>query len=242
MDRRGLCREEIARMLRVRYDEIVEDLYRENYIDAIQYFDDIAENRLRQTLSYYYKDKGSMDQAWRSCKGELYEYAVYKAIKNIVSQDNILRDRIRIVIGSEIDIYRNRFAIRNWSEIYPDADIVIIDSISNEVKAIISCKTSLRERLAETAFWKRELERFEETRDVKIIFITTDKDDELRIETNRYIAMHVLDYTIITDIYRYRSLMNYLRIKYGNREDFDQYSKKIRTIKDFGDILKTLIK
>jgi len=241
MGRGGLCKEEVIRRLKVKYDDVVKNEYEGDYLSTIQQFDSIAENRLRQILSSIYPTQKSADQAWKSCKGKLYEYAVFKTVSAIVSQDDMLKNRLIVAIGGAITLYESKIAIRNWSEIYPDADIIIIDRETNKVKAILSCKTSLRERLTETAFWKRELERFKETKDVKVIFVTTDKDDELRLEANRYIAMHVLDYTVITDLNKYESLMKDLERKYRSKENFEELRSKIKPVTKLKDILKTLI-
>jgi len=97
-----------------------------------------------------------------------------------------------------MDIFR-REQEKGWT----DVDILIIEKYTNSVIAILLYKTSLRERLTETAFWKRELEKTRDMREIKLIFVTTDKDNELRTETNRYILLHVIDYTFITDPKKY---------------------------------------
>ncbi|MEM2288710.1 MAG: BsaWI family type II restriction enzyme [Sulfolobales archaeon] len=147
-----------------------------------------------------------------------------------------------MVKGREINIYRNQIAIRNWDDILPDVDLLIVDKNNQLVKAIASCKTSLRERLTETAFWKRELERYANTKNIKIMFITIDKDDELKNESNRYIILHVIDYVIITDPTRYESLIKSYREKYGDRGDFNLLIKKIKQIDDMETLLSELVK
>jgi type II restriction enzyme len=114
-------------------------------------------------------------------------------------------------------------------------DFVIINKVINNVMAIVSCKTSLRERLTETAFWRGELKQ----RGIEVIFITTDKDGEITSDVNRYMVMHVLDYTVITDINRYNQIINEWRKKYGNMIDFNIMLSKIIS---FNDIVKVLHK
>ncbi len=104
----------------------------------------------------------------------------------------------------------------------------------------ISCKTSLRERLTETAFWRRELERFDSTRGIHLVFITTDKDNELKIDTNRYILLHVVDCTFVTDPQKYNELVRSYKEKYGNREDFSRLMSKVKTIAEISDFLYSL--
>lgn len=94
-----------------------------------------------------------------------------------------MKEKLALVKGDEgIVAYKDQIKIENWSEILPDADMLLIDRKKRFARAIISCKTSLRERLTETAFWKREQEKSDRTINVRVIFITTDKDNELGIE------------------------------------------------------------
>ena len=141
-------------------------------------------------------------------------------------------------MGEDIIRYKDGFVIKNWSEIFPDVDLLIVKE--NKVEVIISCKTSLRERLTETAFWKRELERFETTRNIKIVLITTNKDDELQQDLNRYILLHVLNCTFITDPQKYEQLINDFKNKYGNRSEFPDLILKVRFIADFEQFLNQL--
>jgi type II restriction enzyme len=45
--------------------------------------------------------------------------------------------------------------------------------------AIVSCKTSLRERLAQTAYWKLKLLKDTVTKHIKVLFVTIDEKGEL---------------------------------------------------------------
>ncbi|MFN3805163.1 MAG: BsaWI family type II restriction enzyme [Pyrobaculum sp.] len=136
---------------------------------------------------------------------------------------------------------KEQLQIRNWSDILPDVDIAIVDKLSRNVKVVISCKTSLRERLTETAFWKL-LTQSREKIDVKFILITTNKDKELEIDTNRYIIQHVLDCTFITDPEKYKDLINTYKIKYGEKEDFGIIYSKVKPIAELREFLRDLLK
>jgi len=211
------------------YDVLVREEYNEDYMNAITNFDNLAENKLRGVLKEFYDKEKSRNQAWKTCKGHLYEYAIFKAINQVVQKNEILRDRFKILMGDDaLQQYGDRVVIRNWSDIFPDVDILILDKNTDQVKVIASCKTSLRERLTETAFWKRELEKNRSTRDIKVIFITTDKDNELRIDTNRYILLHVIDCTFVTNPEKYKALMQSYERKYGERRDFGVIKLRVR--------------
>ena len=82
----------------------------------------------------------------------------------------------------------------------PDADIVVYDPFDASVKAIISCKISLRERIAQTAYWKLRLRSCPVTRHIKMFFLTPDKDKTLeneKIDKSKAIVLHELDVAYI---------------------------------------------
>lgn len=241
MKRGFRCKAEILSELQVKYDEMGEK-HVKDFLTLVQDFENISERNLRKLLDKYYKNSRSRDQAWRTCKGSLYEYAVFKAIEQIISSDASLKNNFIVLAGDEALIrYKDKFVIKNWCDIYPDADILIVEKDSGNVRVIVSCKTSLRERLTETAFWKRELERNPLTKEVKLVFVTTDKDNELRGDTNRYILLHVIDCTFVTDPVQYDKLMETYKKRYGNRHDFETLTSKIRKISEIGDYLKEIL-
>lgn len=234
------CRKDVFNSLVEAYDRIVIDVFKGDYISAIKSFDKVAEENIRNLMSKFYWNPKGADQAWKTCKGSLYEYAVLRCLEEALGRSP-LGKRYSVIKGDvNWSKFKDQIAIRNWSEIYPDVDLLLVDRERNIVRAIISCKTSLRERLTETAFWKRELERSDEIKDVKVILVTTDKDDELKSETNRYITLHVLDRIFITDPNKYESLIKYYTERYGERNDFEALKTKIMLIDDFEKFLKTL--
>jgi hypothetical protein len=74
------------------------------------------------------------------------------------------------------------------------------------------------------------------------VFITTDKDRELRTDTNRYILLHVVDYTFITDPKRYAELIEAYKKKYGEKENFEDLIGKIKSIDVVKQFLYALLK
>ena len=241
--RRGFkCKKDVLKELQKGYDEIVVMQYHGDFLEALKNFDLLAENSLRGILIGYYPNQRSRDQAWKTCKGSLYEYAVFRYIQSLIENDNQLKEKIMILMGDEALIsYGEQVVIRNWNDIFPDVDMLIVDRETGSVIAILSCKTSLRERLTETAFWKRELERTRDMSDIKLVFITTDKDSELKTETNRYILLHVIDYTFITDPNKYHELVESYRRKYGMRDDFDELLMRVKPIDEMEDFINHLI-
>ncbi len=241
--RRGFkCKKEVLENLQRNYDAMVSTKYLDNFLESLKNFDSITENYLRSILTDYYSNQRSRDQAWKTCKGSLYEYAVFKYIKSIVDSNKELNEKILVIMGDDaLSFHGNQIVIKNWSDIFPDVDIIIIEKATNLVISILSCKTSLRERLTETAFWKRELEKTHDMANIKLVFVTTDKDNELRTETNRYILMHVVDHTFITDKNKFNELIKTYEKKYGNREDFSKLLDKVMFIDKIEDFMINIL-
>ncbi len=235
------CKRIIYELLKNHYDKIVESEHNGDYLKAIETFNIISEDKLRALLNNYYDKERSRDQAWKSCKGALYEYAVFKYIMQIIIK-NQLQNKIDVLINIDLNKYKNQIAIENWDIIYPDVDILLIDKKTQIINAIISCKTSLRERLTETAFWKRELEKTKKNQKFIVIFITTDKDSELKSDKNRYILHHVIDITFVTDPKKYRDLVKSYIKNYGTKDDFHQFVSRVRPIKEFEEFLRNYAK
>lgn len=65
----------------------------------------------------------------------------------------------------------------------PDVDIVIFDPTDSQVIAVVSIKVTLRERVAQTGYWKLKLASAPVTKDVKVYFVTPDEDGTLITKT-----------------------------------------------------------
>lgn len=108
-------------------------------------------------------------QSWRSVSGRFLELFVCRYISDrtnkIVKRESNVRDSVK-----------NKLKI-NFGGVakLPDLDIVVYDDQEN-IDCIISCKTSIRERVSQTLFWKKMIE---EQLDIGFYFVTTDSDDEL---------------------------------------------------------------
>jgi len=72
----------------------------------------------------------------------------------------------------------------------PDTDMAIVKYVfeepwKSEVVAIISCKTSLRERIAQACYWKLKLLSSDVTKNIQVFLATTDNDRDFMIQTSR---------------------------------------------------------
>ena len=63
----------------------------------------------------------------------------------------------------------------------PDADIIIYDPKNLKIITIISIKVTLRERIAQTGYWKLKLSQSKVTDHIKVFFFTPDEDNVLSI-------------------------------------------------------------
>ncbi len=61
----------------------------------------------------------------------------------------------------------------------PDVDMVIFDPKDSRVVAVLSSKVTLRERIAQTGYWKIKLACNKVTQHIKVYFITPDEDGTL---------------------------------------------------------------
>lgn len=66
----------------------------------------------------------------------------------------------------------------------PDVDLVIIDPVNGSVIAAVSVKVPLRERIAQTGYWKLKLLKSPTTKDIKMYFVTLDEDGTLTTQSN----------------------------------------------------------
>lgn len=62
----------------------------------------------------------------------------------------------------------------------PDADIVVYNPKSSEIIAIVSSKTSLRERIVQTVYWKFKLRENKRTDHIRVYLVTVDHKPLMR--------------------------------------------------------------
>ncbi len=61
----------------------------------------------------------------------------------------------------------------------PDVDIVIYKPETSKIIAVLSIKVTLRERIAQTGYWKMKLLQAKATNHIKVYFVTPDEDGTL---------------------------------------------------------------
>ena len=137
------------------------------------------------------KPNGDHEQSWRAFKGKNFE----KLIQHIITE-SIEALNMKVINGNKLERSKNlpmelSLVKRNLAIDYgefglhlPDVDIVVYNPRNTKVVALISSKVTLRERIAQTGYWKLKLLESEVTEHIKVYFITPDEDGTL---TSRYL-------------------------------------------------------
>lgn len=129
---------------------------------------------------------GDHEQSWRAFKGKnlekLVQYIITEEVEELglkVLNGNILERSTNL--SKEYSQVKRNLAI-DYGEFglhLPDVDIIIYDPRTCKVLVAISSKVTLRERIAQTGYWKLKLLQDEATRHIRVYFITPDEDGTL---------------------------------------------------------------
>ncbi len=126
------------------------------------------------------------EQSWRAFKGKNME----RLVQYIITEE-VEALGLKVVNGNKLERTKNlpldlSRVKRNLAIDYgefglhlPDVDIIIYHPRTYNVLAIISSKVTLRERIAQTGYWKLKLMQDEATKHIKVYFVTPDEDGTL---------------------------------------------------------------
>jgi len=117
------------------------------------------------------KDK---HQSWRAVKGRGLE----KVIEHILSRQLEAFDLELISIAEAQEKVKIDFG--DYGKHLPDVDLLVYQVKRNRILAILSVKTSLRERATQTAYWRLKLQAQSNTKNIRIFLVTPNSDDDLR--------------------------------------------------------------
>ncbi len=195
--------------------EDVEKLYKEmertkGMEEAHKYISEVFEQAKEPHKEDFLRRKpnGNHEQSWHKFKGSCFEkllkYIITGSIEklelNIVNGDTLER---RKRLPQQLDTVKRNLAI-DYGEFglrLPDADIVVYNPENSQIIAIISSKTSLAERVAQTSYWKFKFLESENTAHIKVYLITADaKKDLTKVDPakkSRVIAEVELDGTYV---------------------------------------------
>lgn len=125
------------------------------------------------------------EQSWKPVKGRLLERFIIYAIKSeleVLGLKVITQKEVESAqLSEELEEVRGNVLVHypQGHSLVPDADIIIYDPNDKKVIAIISAKVTLRERIAQTAYWKLKLADGHKTKTIKAFFVTPDEDEVL---------------------------------------------------------------
>jgi len=178
---------------------------------------------------------GDHEQSWRAFKGKNLE----KIFQFIITEE-VEGMGLKVINGNKLERSRNlSFELsqikRNLAIDYgefglhlPDVDIIIYNPKNYKVLAVISSKVTLRERIAQTGYWKLKLLKDEATKHIKVFFITPDEDGTLKYKSPAKKGRAILEIDLDG---------SYILTK----EDIEE-SSKVKLFEHFIEDLKGLIK
>ena len=130
------------------------------------------------------------EQSWRAFKGKnlekMIEYIITDEVKKLglsIINGNKL-ERKKNIGDKTLDLLKRNLCI-DYGEYglhLPDVDIIIYDDKTSKIITVLSIKVTLRERIAQTSYWKLKLMQSSVTKHIKVLFITLDEDETLSIK------------------------------------------------------------
>ncbi len=128
------------------------------------------------------------EQSWRAFKGKNLEKLVIHIIKDEVEDlglaivdGNTLERTNSENLSKELNLVKRNLLIHynEFGSHLPDVDIIIYEPNNCKIIAVISSKVTLRERIAQTGYWKLKLSKDKVTEHIKVFFVTPDEDGTL---------------------------------------------------------------
>lgn len=128
------------------------------------------------------------EQSWRAFKGKNLEKLIVHIIKDEVEslglkivEGNTLERTNSSNLSKELSAVKHNLLV-DYGEFgahLPDVDIIIYNPKTFKIIAVISSKVTLRERIAQTGYWKIKLSKDKVTEHIKVFFVTPDEDGTL---------------------------------------------------------------
>lgn len=131
------------------------------------------------------------EQSWRAFKGKNLEklivYIIKKEVESLglkIVDGNKLERTISKNLSLELGKVKRNLLVDygEFGSHLPDVDIIIYKPITAKIIAVISSKVTLRERIAQTGYWKIKLSNDKVTEHIKVFFVTPDEDGTLAIK------------------------------------------------------------
>lgn len=131
------------------------------------------------------------EQSWRAFKGKNLEKLIVHIIKDEVEslglkiiEGNTLERTNTHNLPEELNKVKRSLLVDygEFGHHLPDVDIIIYNPKNLKIIAVLSSKVTLRERIAQTGYWKFKLFQDQITKHIKVYFVTPDEDGTLTIK------------------------------------------------------------
>ncbi|WQV82563.1 endonuclease [Helicobacter pylori] len=165
------------------------------------------ERFLNHKMSDYIKQNKSKEEAsilarqgFVSTVGRALEKIIELLLKDFCVKNNVKMTNDKILrakrINGELDKVKRALWV-HFGEYSVLPDIILYQTDSIKILAILSVKNSFRERFTETPYWKLKLLQSPITSHIKVFMITPDNDDEISFKDKpkkaRIVMEHELD-------------------------------------------------
>ena len=178
----------------MRFEDLVKlwDKYKGQYgQDAYKYISELfkeAKEIHRRDFQKNPTPEGDRGQSWKPFKGKNLEKLIVHIIK-----DEVESIGLKAIDGNKLERTKSKNLSKELGRVkrnvsvdygeyglrFPDLDIIIYEPKTCEVIAGISSKVTLRERIAQTGYWRIKLSNDEVTKHIRVFFITLDEDGDL---------------------------------------------------------------
>lgn len=128
------------------------------------------------------------EQSWKGVKGNALEGIISSLVRSEVERIGLAVvqgrkfDRTKPAnLSTELKNVKKNLSIDFGAFGFhiPDADLVIYNPKTYKVVAVLSAKITLRERIAQTAYWYLKMKNYELTEHIQVYFLTPDEDGTL---------------------------------------------------------------
>ncbi|GAA7742839.1 BsaWI family type II restriction enzyme [Helicobacter pylori] len=165
------------------------------------------ERFLNSKISDYIKQNKSKEEAsilarqgFVSAVGRALEKIIELLLKDFCIKNNVKMTNDKILrakcINGELDKVKRALLV-HFGEYSVLPDIILYQTDSIKILAVLSVKNSFRERFTETPYWKLKLLQSPVTSHIKVFMITPDNDEEISFKDKpkkaRIVMEHELD-------------------------------------------------
>jgi type II restriction enzyme len=137
---------------------------------------------------------GDHEQSWRAFKGKNMEKLILFIIEDaveamglkIISGNKLERAKR---ISDELSQIKRKLCVDydEYGMHLPDVDMVIYNPNTLDILCVISCKVTLRERIAQTGYWKLKFLQDSSQKHIAVFFATPDEDQTLKFKSKALI-------------------------------------------------------